>query len=258
MFELNEDMSIYLTRGDVASFLVTAKDENNNDYTFKVGDVVRFKVVGRKDYETVYLEKDFAVDTETTAVTVYLTSQDTKIGEVISKPTDYWYEVELNPNTNPQTIIGYDQDGAKVFKLFPEGGETEEVTKPEDVPVVDDELSYTSERPIQNQVVARSLSNLQTTIDEMAETAEKVEAFAEEKEAMQEEIADMADTLTGKESTTSFSGNTITTTYADGKSEVITEQADGSIVTKYYEDNVLYKTKTTTFNADGSISEVIS
>ena len=28
-------------------------------------------------------------------------------------------------DTQPQTIIGYDEDGAKVFRLFPEGADAE-------------------------------------------------------------------------------------------------------------------------------------
>ena len=58
-------------------------------------------------------------------VEIFLHGAETKFGEVINKPVDYWYEVELNPETKPQTIIGYDEDGAKVFKLFPEGRDVE-------------------------------------------------------------------------------------------------------------------------------------
>jgi hypothetical protein len=67
------------------------------------------------------LQKDFPVVEATENVDIFLSKEDTKFGEVISKPKDYWYEVELNPEDNPQTIIGYDEDGAKIFKLFPEG-----------------------------------------------------------------------------------------------------------------------------------------
>lgn len=43
---------------------------------------------------------------------------------MVNKPTDFWYEVELNPDTAPQTIIGYDKEtGAKIFRLYPEGGD---------------------------------------------------------------------------------------------------------------------------------------
>jgi hypothetical protein len=120
MFVVNEDKSIYVTRGDIAFFSVTAQD-NGQPYQFAQYDVVRVKVYGKKDAANVVLQKDFLVPEATEKVEVFLSKNETKIGEVISKPTDYWYEIELNPDTDPQTIIGYDEDGAKVFKLFPEG-----------------------------------------------------------------------------------------------------------------------------------------
>ena len=118
----NDDLTIYCTRGDAALFSVGAK-VGETAYTFKVGDVVRFKVFGKKDCTDVVLQKDITVSEETDAVEVALDGDETSFGSVISKPTDYWYEVELNPETYPQTIIGYDESGAKVFRLFPEGGE---------------------------------------------------------------------------------------------------------------------------------------
>jgi protein involved in polysaccharide export with SLBB domain len=120
MFVINEDLSIDITRGDAVVFSVGAKTGEEN-YKFQPGDVVRFTVFGKKDCSNVVLQKDIAVAEETEAVEIVLTGEDTKIGETISKPVDYWYEVELNPDTYPQTIIGYDKNGAKVFKLYPEG-----------------------------------------------------------------------------------------------------------------------------------------
>lgn len=120
MFTLNDDNSIYATRGDIVFFCVSAEDDGE-PHKFQAGDVLRIKVYGKKDARNVVLQKDFPVLEITEKVQVYLTGEDTKIGEVISKPQDYWYEVELNPDTAPQTIIGYDEDGAKVFRLFPEG-----------------------------------------------------------------------------------------------------------------------------------------
>ena len=35
MFVINEDKSIYLTRGDIANIEVTAKNSEGNAYTFK-------------------------------------------------------------------------------------------------------------------------------------------------------------------------------------------------------------------------------
>ena len=94
-------------------------------YTFRPGDVVRLKVFGKKNCANVVLQKSVKVTEETTQVGIFLDGNDTKFGDVISKPTDYWYEIELNPDTKPQTIIGYDEEGAKIFKLFPEGKDVE-------------------------------------------------------------------------------------------------------------------------------------
>jgi hypothetical protein len=120
MFTVNADMSIYATRGDVVFFGVKAL-ENGEAYMFKPGDIVRFSVTEKKACNCVVLSKDFPVAEEVEMVNIVLSGQETKFGDPISKPKDYWYEVELNPDTKPQTIIGYDEKtGAKIFKLFPE------------------------------------------------------------------------------------------------------------------------------------------
>lgn len=167
MFVVNDDLSIYATRGDIVFFSVAAED-NGEPYSFQPGDVVRMKVYGKKDAESVVMQKDFPVEAETEQVSIYLTEADTKIGEVISKPKDYWYEIELNPFTNPQTIIGYDEDGARVFKLFPEGDDIPEyVPEPEDIKVIDDELDMTSTRPVQNQAIARAVTQLAAQVKQI-------------------------------------------------------------------------------------------
>lgn len=114
---------INLTRGDEASIEIAAQDEKGNDYIFGTDDVIRFKVLKAKDCSCVELQKDTKVEREGTSVIVTLTKDETKIGEIINKPVDYWYEVELNPETSPQTIIGYDLEGEKIFTLYPEGSD---------------------------------------------------------------------------------------------------------------------------------------
>lgn len=173
MFQLNDDLSLYVTRGDIAFFSVTATDGDGNPYEFQGGDLLRIKVFAKKDAESVVLQKEFPVEVATESVELYLTEEDTKIGDVISKPTDYWYEIELNPYTNPQTIIGYDEDGAKVFRLYPEGKDIPEVeTDPEDIPVVDTQLDMTSTRPVQNQAIARAIVSLRAEDEKMQEAAD--------------------------------------------------------------------------------------
>lgn len=175
MFTINEDNSIYVTRGDACAFSVTAEKDGEN-YLFKAGDVLRIKVYGKKDAENVVLQKDFPVTRETETVDIILTEQDTKIGEVISKPKDYWYEVELNPLTNPQTIIGYDEEGARLFKLFPEGRDLKDddpIIEPEDIPIVDKTLDLTSTRPVENQAIARAFVSLESELEKTNKVAEE-------------------------------------------------------------------------------------
>lgn len=162
MFIINEDNSIYVNRGDILFFSVSAKEEDGTPHHFIPGDVLRIKVYGKKDAETVVLEKDFPVVENAEEVEIYLDKEDTKIGEVISKPKDYWYEVELNPMTAPQTIIGYGEEGACLFRLFPEGADVDEPYEPapEDFPVVDEAFDLTSPRPVANKVIAAEMERI--------------------------------------------------------------------------------------------------
>ena len=125
MFIINkEDLSISLTRGDIAAIEVSANNkvgETVTPYIFKVGDVVRIQVTEKGNVGKVVIRKDVVVDAETETVDILLETEDTAIGELINKPVNYWYEIELNPDTDPQTIIGYDNNGPKIFRLFPEG-----------------------------------------------------------------------------------------------------------------------------------------
>lgn len=121
MFTINDDKSIHLTRGDIAVIEIGAVSIDGEDYIFKVGDVVRLSVVERNRYDSVVLSKDVIAEAETPTVEMNLTSDDTRIGEVIHKPKDYWYEIEINPDTSPQTIVGHDSSGPKIFRLYPEG-----------------------------------------------------------------------------------------------------------------------------------------
>ena len=121
MFKINEDGSIFLTRGDIANIVVTATNSENEEHVFENGDVIRFLVFEKGACNCVVVSKSVEVSEETKKVLIPLSGNETKIGVPINKPQDYWYEIELNPETNPQTIIGYDENGAKILRLFPEG-----------------------------------------------------------------------------------------------------------------------------------------
>jgi hypothetical protein len=167
LFVVNDDLSIYATRGDIVYFNVVA-DDHGYPYKFKPGDIVRMSVYGKKDVQTVEIQKDFPVEEPTETVFIFLDEADTKIGEPINKHRDFWYEVVLNPDTMPQTLIGYDDDGAKIFRLFPESCEKDDApVAEEDIPVVDCKLDMTSHRPIENQAVAIAIAQLMGAVEEL-------------------------------------------------------------------------------------------
>jgi hypothetical protein len=191
MFQVDSDLTIYLTRGDMIAFAVKAKADGE-PYVFQPGDVVRFNVCEKKNVENVIFIKDFPVTEECEEVEIMLTCEETKFGAKISKPVDYWYWVVLNPlQPTAQSIIGYDEDGAKILKLFPEGDDVDETDpiEPEDIPIVDNELDLTSPRPVQNQAVARAI----TRISYLAETTQK--ALAVEKARLDNILEDNFATL---------------------------------------------------------------
>lgn len=176
MFLAEEDLTLHITRGDAGEITVRAIDETTDGsetpYIFKAGEVLRLTVCEKKNCSNVVLQKDFPVLKDAETVTLALEEADTKIGDTISKPVDYWYEIELNPFTEPQTIVGYDEDGAKIFRLYPEGKDIEVIPPtPEEIGVIDKELDLTSERAIQNQAVARAVVQLESTVEKNNETA---------------------------------------------------------------------------------------
>lgn len=119
MFVVHNDMTIYATRGDVVYFPVEKK-VGDAKYLFQAGDIVRIKICEKKNYSKVFLLKDFVVEESTTSVNIFLSKWEMKFGPIIHKATDYWYEVELNPDTYPDTFIGHNENGPAIFKLFPE------------------------------------------------------------------------------------------------------------------------------------------
>ena len=122
MLRIEEDLTVEVTRGDAITLDISATDGETN-YTFQPGEVLRLKVFEKKNVENVMLQKDTTVSAATETVSIALSASDTKLGEPINKPTEFWYEVELNPDKRPQTLIGYDERGSKILRLYPEGGD---------------------------------------------------------------------------------------------------------------------------------------
>ena len=95
-------------------------------------DVIRMNVTKRKNSNALLLTKDFYIDEECDYFFLTFDKGETKIGDIINADTDYWYEIVLNPDTNPQTIIGYEMyketrdPWEKILKLLPEANDDNE------------------------------------------------------------------------------------------------------------------------------------
>ncbi len=177
MFKIDEDMTINVTRGDCGTIDVSATVDGAV-YVFLPGDILRLKVFEKKNCENVVLKKDFGIDVNATTVTLTLTGRDTKFGGLINKPTNYWYEIELNPETNPQTIVGYDDEGPRLFCLHPEGNEVEETEPDEtDIGAFDDKLDLTSNKAVPNKVIAQAFYSLQGKVNQYPTDVISVESW---------------------------------------------------------------------------------
>ena len=124
-----EGKNIEITRGNMLPITVTAGDDlKDNEYEFQVGNVIRFKIFDSKDVNKIYLQKDFKIEEIATEKTIIMTAGEMKIGELSNKAATYWWEIDLNPDTDEeQTIVGCelnetgDLDPA-IITILPEGG----------------------------------------------------------------------------------------------------------------------------------------
>ena len=126
MAKVSSNYSIETNRGDMLVLSIKATDEKTGSpYIFQANDVVRFKIMKKKQCDEVVLQKDVKVTEVCNSVPMTISSDEMKIGDIINKPVDYWYEVELNPDTPfTVTILGYTKKtGPRILSLTPEGGD---------------------------------------------------------------------------------------------------------------------------------------
>ena len=115
--------TIKINRGNTLPLKLVIPISHTENYTFQVGDEIMFGVYANKKMsDEALLLKRYIVEEPTEEFEFTLSADDMKFGDLINKPTDYWYEIELNGD---QTILGYDEDGAKILRLYPEGSEIE-------------------------------------------------------------------------------------------------------------------------------------
>lgn len=117
-FEFDKkNKTIFSNRGDRGTIKLI-----NTNGSFKVGDKIKFSIIDKDNYNNVIFQKIFTVIEEKPEFYLTLTSDDTRIGDIISKQVVYNYEIEYNDDT---TLIGYDRSKGKKFILFPEAANKE-------------------------------------------------------------------------------------------------------------------------------------
>lgn len=118
MLVIDNDQTIHINRGDklLVEFSIKNGDE---DYTFKGSDTIKFSIYNKKGFnQNPVVQKIFEATDGETIIDIEISGNEMKIADYINKPVEYWYEIELN---NDDTVVGYDQDGAKILMLYPEG-----------------------------------------------------------------------------------------------------------------------------------------
>ena len=124
-----EDNTIKITRGDASSedinkLTIKFPIGDNQYYEFKPTDKISFVVFDKKGYtKNEILKKEFTLSSlgyseNTTTLEINLTAQDTKKFPLKNKAMTYWYDIYLN---DTQTILGFDDDGAKKLIVYPRG-----------------------------------------------------------------------------------------------------------------------------------------
>lgn len=119
MLQIINENEIHINRGDsgVIDFIIPL--EGCKRYMFNVGDVISFGVYKKNGFnECPLIYKKIKVEHATDIISIELTKEDTTIGDLVNRVVDYWYEIQYNGD---ETVLGYDDEGAKLFVLYPEG-----------------------------------------------------------------------------------------------------------------------------------------
>ncbi|MGN1298236.1 MAG: hypothetical protein ACI4VH_07515 [Clostridia bacterium] len=115
-----KDKEIHINRGDrlLMDFSI---DNKGTDYIFQEGDRLKFSIYEKKGMnKPPVLQKEIIPIVGLTSVDIDIPGSEMKIGEMTNNPIEYWYVIKLNDD---ETVMGYDDDDAKILILYPEGAD---------------------------------------------------------------------------------------------------------------------------------------
>lgn len=116
MLKIDSNNNIYITRGDKANIDIQIP-LNDGFYEFQTTDILYFTIKKQYNDAQPVLRKILTFPETTTTATFNFTSLETTLGNVSNMPVQFVYDVSINED---QTIIGYDENGAKYFVVYPE------------------------------------------------------------------------------------------------------------------------------------------
>ena len=118
MIKIDEDKTIHLTRGD-ATNEINKLVVSQEGVSFSANDKLKLIVVKKKGYtSSIVFSKEQTIADDGDEVEFELTEQETLTFPLANKKQEYWYDFVLNGDT---TILGYDEDNAKKFIVYPGG-----------------------------------------------------------------------------------------------------------------------------------------
>lgn len=89
-------------------------------YEFQIGDKITFNIYNKNGYnKNILMSKEVHVTAASDSIDIPLLEENTIFVNDINKPTIYWYDITLN---DCMTVVGYNEDGAKEFILYPAKG----------------------------------------------------------------------------------------------------------------------------------------
>lgn len=125
MFDIDYNKNISVTWGDVGTIVLKARGEGK----FPAGAVLRLTIHGRYKPFDVEVAKDITIEEETQVVQINLDVEDTSFCPREGVEQEFSYDITLNPDTAPQTLVGYElKNGPKNFVILPKGGVQDELS----------------------------------------------------------------------------------------------------------------------------------
>lgn len=110
-----ENKEIHINRGDRATIRLKRKDEQ-----FKIGDLVKFSIVDKRDYNNVYFQKEYQIQEDNEYVDIFLLEDDTRFLEIKKGFLECRYEIEYN---GVVTLLGASDNDDNVIKIYAEAGD---------------------------------------------------------------------------------------------------------------------------------------